>query len=159
MAPPTVMPPALVPSPARVLRRSIFVVDQILRASQKIGDGISLGAFAAAAVPILTVFPAAANVRHRYHAAALQPRQRSRIERRIIGNAIRPISVQQRGMRAIHLQPALMNNGKRHHSAIRSLGFHLFRFNARKIHRRRRNNFGIGYCIGLRIVMEKSAKI
>jgi len=49
--------------------------------------------------------------------------------------------VQQRRMRAIQLERALVNDGKRHHRAVRGLGFYFFGNYSGEVHWRGRTDF------------------
>ena len=83
MAPPMVMPPALVPSPARCAGEVYLCSIRYSRAGDQVVDGVLLGQLLSGRVPIFAVLAAAAHVRDGIDAAALEKRQQGGIEDRI----------------------------------------------------------------------------
>src|SRR5215469_17248103 len=85
-------------------------------------------------VPVLAVLSSSSDMRNRENPALFQKRLPRRTKCRIVGDAVSSISVQPCRMRTIHCDSVLMDDGQRHHRSVRTLRFHFFRFNLRKIH-------------------------
>src|SRR3984957_3195913 len=91
------------PANRQLRRRSIFLIDQILRAGNRILPGVGLGQFLARQMPLFSVFAAAPHMRKRPNSSALVPRQKNWIEERIFGNSVRPVTVEYRWIRSVQL--------------------------------------------------------
>ena len=128
-----------------------MMIDQILRAADEVIDGVLLAELSTRLVPCLTALAAAANVRNRQDAAALQPRQRTDIKRRLDRDAVGAIGGQQRRIRAIERQFATMQDRQWDRGrAISGRYRHFFRRNHRHVDRATRLQSGVGELSRLR---------
>src|SRR3954471_17939740 len=118
IARPTRMPPALRPMmPSRALV-VYFCAIRYSAAAMKVLPGVGLGRLVARLVPVVAVDAAAANVRHRVDAAALEPREPRRRVVRLLQKAVRAVAVEQRRIGAVELDVGAMDDGERHLGAV-----------------------------------------
>ena len=136
------------------LRAGVFVGDEISCAGDEVVDGVLLGEFVAGALPLFSVFTAAANVRDCDYPAALEPRQPDWIEVGVIGNSISAVADQVRGVISIKLGAFRTDDRERNHGAVVALGLDFNRFVGRGVDGQRCLNAGVRGGFGFEIVLQ-----
>ncbi len=94
-------PPALPPSRREPRRRRVVLGDQVLRARDEVGERVGLVLEPAGLVPRAAHLASAPHVRHREDETAIEEREPRDPERRIGGDLVGAVAVQQRGGRAV----------------------------------------------------------
>src|SRR5580698_3789399 len=82
-------------------RRSVVLLDEVLRGRDHIVDGVLLGFFSAGVMPGFPELSTATDVHDGKYASAFNPRQNARIEIRVERDGVGAIALEQSGMRAV----------------------------------------------------------
>src|SRR3954469_16555909 len=96
---------------AKPRARRVLLRDQVFRGGDEVLPGVGLRRLVARLVPVVAVDAAAANVRPRVDAAALEPREPRRRVVRLLGKAVRAVAVEQRRIGAVELDVGAMDDG------------------------------------------------
>ena len=107
--------------------RRVAVCDEPLGARDRVAPGVGLRLPIARLVPLLAVLAAAPDVRDGEHAAAFEPGEVLRAEKRRLRNSIGPVAIEDRRRRAVELQPFAVNDRQRHERAVVRLRLHFQR--------------------------------
>src|SRR5581483_1402300 len=145
--------PARAPAARAELRgRGVALCDHPLRAVDEVADRVDLVRVLAGEMPLLAVLAAAAHVRDRDDAAALEKREPPGAEGRIARDAVRAVRVQHRRIAAVELHVAAVDDGQRYYDAVPRGDTDLVRDDAGVVDRRRRIELRVAQRTARRIV-------
>src|SRR5579859_3914922 len=99
-------------------RAGIMALDQMLGRGDEIIEDVLLASQVACFVPMLAELATTAQIGHYIHSARIEPNAPSRIEARSHVDAVAAITIQQRGILSIQLQPLFAQNVERDFGSV-----------------------------------------